>query len=421
MVIRTRLLLVLVTLMVCSLVVAGCTSVNANKDQKIVTTTTSTNNDQTFIETVQSAGADLNPIIDDIGPAMSAKDYLTVQTLGTKLSTRAQFWYDKISPMPVSSQYQDQKSTYLQALLNKKATGDEWTTEAQNSGKVTTTSPTYQSTNDDRTFIVAYNSALLDMLCPDLTTAEDQNDYPTVVTLSMKLSTRAQFWYDKITPMQVSSKYQVSKSAYLQALSEEKASYDALTKGTQLYQAGQVSAATDVFNQVVQHMNKAIDYINLAKDNYPSSQSTNDNQKVVYQQTVAVQTTLQSANDDIKFLITIKDATHELGPIATAAGTALNSNDLSTAKTLGAKLSTRSQYWYNEVAPLSVSSKYQEPKDALCIYLSEQKAGGDSWVEMIQLLQDGKVSASNDKANEGLQHLKKATIYINLATAELST
>lgn len=135
----------------------------------------------------------------------------------------------------------------------------------------------------------------------------------------------------------------------------------------------------------------------------------------------AVQTTLQSGNDDIKFIITIKDATHELGPIATAAGTALNFNDLSTAKTLGAKLSTRSQYWYNEVAPLSVSSKYQEPKDALCIYLSEQKAGGDSWVEMIQLLQDGKVSAANDKANEGTQHLNKAIVYINLATAELST
>jgi len=286
MVIRTRLLLVLVTLMVCSLVVAGCTSVNANKDQKIVTTTTSTNNDQKFIETVQSAGADLNPIIDDIGPAMSAKDYLTVQTLGTKLSTRAQFWYDKISPMPVSSQYQDQKSAYLQALLNKKATGDQWATEAQNGGNVTTTSPTYQST---------------------------------------------------------------------------------------------------------------------------------------YQQTVAVQTTLQNANDDIKFLITGRDAMHELGPIITAIGAAINSNDLSTAKTLGAKLSTRSQYWYNEVAPLSVSSKYQESKEAFVIVISELKAGGDAAIEMMQLKQDGKVSASHDKGDEALRHLNKATIYLNLMGGELPT
>ena len=144
----------------------------------------------------------------------------------------------------------------------------------------------------------------------------------------------------------------------------------------------------------------------------PTSQNT-------YQQTVAVQKTAQSANNDFKYLVTMKDGLHELGPIATAAGNAMNTQDYSTAKTLSAKLSTRSQYWYNEVAPLSVSSKYQESKDAYLICLSEMKAGGDTTVEAIQLLQGGKKSAYTDKGNEALQHLNKATIYLNLAVAEI--
>jgi len=313
-----------------------------------------------------------------------------------------------------SQQYDSSSSSsagYAQAV---KTTATPQTTVA-----VTSISPTLQGANDDIKYLDAYQSSIQDMSSTDLMTAMNANDYGTIKTISTKRSTRAQFWYDKISPMSVSSQYQESKNAFLLFLSESIAHYNGITKGAQLYQDGKWAESTAAMREAEEHTNKLIDYLNLAKEKLPTSQSENDNQKIVYQQTVAVPTTFQSANDDFKYLVTLKDATHELGPIATAAGTALNSNDLSTAKTLGAKLSTRSQYWYNEIAPLSVSSKYQESKDALCISLSEQKAGGDLWVEMIQLLQDGKVSASNDKANEANQHLKKATIYLNLATAEL--
>lgn len=282
---RMRLVLGLVTLLVCSLIVAGCTSVNAN-NQKIVTPTTSVNNDQTFIETVQSAGAELNPIIDDLGPAMSAKDYLTVQTLGTKLSSRAQFWHDKIASMPVSAQYQNQKSTYLQSLLDKKATGDEWTTEAQNSGKVTTTSPTvritYQQTvaiqktaqgaNDNLNFLYAMDDSgtEISQIAYDVSIAEYANEFYIAKTLGTKLSTRSQYWYNKIAPMQVSLKYQESKNAFLLYLSESKFTGDANAEANQLCLNGERAASFDMLNEVNQHATKAVYYQDLATDKLPA-------------------------------------------------------------------------------------------------------------------------------------------------------
>jgi len=306
---RMRLVLGLVTLLICALVVAGCTSVNTNNQknlnqQTMVVTSTSptlqgTNDDQTFINAVERSGADLNPIIDKLSNAINANDYSTAGTLGFDLSAHAQFWYNKIDTMQVSSNYQDQKTSYLQALLDKKANGDDWASDASHHGaKVPSTSPPVEMT------------------------------YRQTITVSTTL------------------------------------------------------------------------------------QST-------YQQTVAVQRTYPSANDDQKFIDAYKSSGQELAPIITAINTELGSYHYSTVKTLGAKLSTRSQYWYNEIAPLSVSSKYQEGEDAYIQALPEVKAYGDALADAIQFFQDGKGSAFTSKLNEANQHLKKATIYLNLAGAEL--
>ena len=152
-----RLVLGLVTLLICALVVAGCTSVNANNQKNLnqqtvaVTSTSPTlqsaNDDQTFINAVERSGADLNPIVDKLSNAINANDYSTAGTLGFDLSAHAQFWYNKIDAMQVSSNYQDQKYSYLQALLDKKANGDDWASDASHHGaKVPSTSPPVEMT-----------------------------------------------------------------------------------------------------------------------------------------------------------------------------------------------------------------------------------------------------------------------------------
>lgn len=131
---------------------AGNAQVAVDSQTTVAVTSTSptlqgTNDDQTFINAVERSGADLNPIIDKLSNAINANDYSTAGTLGFDLSAHAQFWYNKIDTMQVSSNYQDQKTSYLQALLDKKANGDDWASDASHHGaKVPSTSPTVEMT-----------------------------------------------------------------------------------------------------------------------------------------------------------------------------------------------------------------------------------------------------------------------------------
>lgn len=236
---------------------------------------------------MQNAGAELNPIIDDLVIEINANGYSTGETMSTKLSTRAQFWYDKITPMQVSSKYQKSKNAFLLSLLDMKAHNGEWTTEALNKDKVTgyrqitstsstsqstyqqtmavtPTSPTLQSANDDQTFInaVERSGADLNPIIDNLSNAINANDYSTSGTLGFDLSAHAQFWYNKIDAMQVSSNYQDQKNTYLQALLDKKANGD--------------------------------DWASDSSHHGAKVPSTSPTVQMTYRQTVTVQTTLQS-------------------------------------------------------------------------------------------------------------------------------
>lgn len=286
---------------------------------------------------------------------------------------------------------------------------------------VSSTSPTLQSANDDQNYIDAYKSSLQELvpIGTAINTKLGSYDFSTTKTLSMKWSTRSQYWYNEVAPLSVSSNYQESKDAFLLYLSEVKAEGDGLAEAMQLFQDGKGPAFTSKLNEVKQHTNLAANYIDQAADSLPTSQSVNDNQKIVYRQTVAVQRTLQRANDDQKFIDAYKSSGQELAPIITAINTELGSYHYSTVKALGTKLSTRTQFWYNEISPMQVSSNLQEGEDAYLQALPEVKAYGDALADAMQFFQDGNGPAFTSKLNEANQHLKKATIYLNLAAAEL--
>lgn len=102
----------LIGLLVAALAVAGCSSISAE--------------DQAYLSARQTSGAELGAILTDFDNATSTENYTATQTAGNKLSTRAQFWHDKIASIDVSSGYLDSKSTYLLGLSEWAASGDGW-------------------------------------------------------------------------------------------------------------------------------------------------------------------------------------------------------------------------------------------------------------------------------------------------------
>lgn len=83
-------------------------------------------NDAAYISTWNSADVDLTPMYNEWFQAKEAWDYSRSTLLGTNLSIKSKYWYDKISPLPVSAKMSDTKSARLQALSEEQAAGDEW-------------------------------------------------------------------------------------------------------------------------------------------------------------------------------------------------------------------------------------------------------------------------------------------------------
>lgn len=102
----------LIGLLVAALAVAGCSSISAE--------------DQAYLSARQTSGAELGVILTDFDNATSTENYTATQTSGNKLSTRAQFWHDKVAAIDVSSKYLDSKNTYLLGLSEWAASGDGW-------------------------------------------------------------------------------------------------------------------------------------------------------------------------------------------------------------------------------------------------------------------------------------------------------
>lgn len=79
-------------------------------------------NDQNYLTTWHQADSELTAI--STAERSTGQNYAAAGKLATNLSIRSKYWYDKLSPMPVSKAMQDSKNAQLQALIEEQAYAD---------------------------------------------------------------------------------------------------------------------------------------------------------------------------------------------------------------------------------------------------------------------------------------------------------
>jgi len=83
-------------------------------------------NDQAYLTVWGQANTELTGIYADCLKMGQAKAFASAGKTATNLSVRTKYWYDKLSPMPVSKNMADSKTARMQALTEEIAFADGW-------------------------------------------------------------------------------------------------------------------------------------------------------------------------------------------------------------------------------------------------------------------------------------------------------
>jgi len=123
--------------------------------------------------------------------------------------------------------------------------------------------------------------------------------------------------------------------------------------------------------------------------------------------------------EDQAFATQAHAALTELQPISADLSAAFQAEKYSDIVTIGTKLSTRSTFWRERIAPMSVTAKCADAKTALVLALDESALAGEGDAAAMRLYLDGRVAEATAKLEEALPHTEKATEYLKIAEEKL--